>query len=109
MVCSRLLLALLLLIPASLHAADMQANHLSSSEEDPSVQESQQPPSTIMNYMQQLRTNLTDSNGKPKLAKIEDPTEVWALQDTGKIYELAWCKEACQLLTQVTDMFILIG
>ena len=99
MVCSRLSF-LLLLISASLYAAaDIeQSNHLGNFEVEPSEQESLEPPSTIMAYMLQLRSDLTDSNGKPKLSNAEDPTEVWALQDTGKIYELARCNEACSLL-----------
>lgn len=80
------MLVLLFLISVSLNAAyDIKpSNHLNSSDVvAQSEQQSQEPPSNVVDYMVHLRSNLTDSNGKPTLANVEDPTEVWALQDSG--------------------------
>ena len=71
----------IVLISAVLNAAPTNTGS-SSSVAGVNPAESPQP-STIMAYMLELRNNLTDANGKPKLSDVEDPTEVWALQDTG--------------------------
>jgi len=44
--------------------------------------------SIVMDYMVELKDNLTDSNGQPRLSTVSDPTEAWALQDIGK--ETSW-------------------
>ena len=74
-VCERLI-AYLALISAVFNPAWTvdQSDHLSSKNSH----------SVVMDYMVQLKKNLTDINGKPKLSNSSDPTEAWALQDLGE-------------------------
>lgn len=40
---------------------------------------------SAIKYMENLRNILTDEFGSPTLSDDDDPTEVWAMQDQGKV------------------------
>lgn len=41
---------------------------------------------SVIEYMETLRSQLSDEDGKPKFSNSDDPTEVWAVQDYGELH-----------------------
>lgn len=41
--------------------------------------------SSAVDYMVNLRNQLSDKNGRPKLSNSDFPTEIWATQDRGTV------------------------
>ena len=79
---SRLLLYILLLF---LHCANLNLAGSESKLLDRSRRKVADVSSSVIDYMERLRNSLSDEDGRPTLSRPDDPTEVWGIQDRGKV------------------------
>ncbi len=73
-----------LLLTCLVAAEALGFDHLSEDDALRSKRRARDKSSSIVEYMERLRNSLSDEHGKPRLDTSDAPTEVWAMQDTGK-------------------------
>ncbi len=69
-------------------ALNLEPDHLTGAKKDAALNRPRRnadPAASALEYMVNLRNQLSEETGEPRLLNEDDPTEVWALQDSGKL------------------------